>query len=167
MARVGDPDIVLRRVPKLEVGDRATRQSYDAEEDWTEYVYVFSVKVVPYLAITIQSTTTIDVNILTTKLEEGCCILEDLFEGICLPVVCVVGEENIPTDIKIDMREEGKIKGSTNQVIGALVEDDMATMVAFVDSIEDVLRIIRDQIVVTVDVACLLPRGLACQDDRC
>jgi hypothetical protein len=51
------------------------------------------------LAVSVQSTTSVDVDVLAAELEEGGGVLEDLLEGVGLPVIGVVRELNVALDI--------------------------------------------------------------------
>jgi hypothetical protein len=95
-------------------------QTHSTEEDRSQDVDVLSIQVIPDLAIAIEESTTIDVHIIATKLEECGGVLEDLLESVCLPVVCVVGELDVTLDIKIDVVEVGKVQCCANQVLLAL-----------------------------------------------
>jgi len=108
-------------------------QTHSTEEDGSQDVDILSIQVIPDLAIAIEETTTIDVDIVSAELKECGGILENLLESVCLPVVCVVGELDVTLDIKIDVVEVGKIQCCTNQVLLALRENDMTAIVALVD----------------------------------
>jgi len=51
------------------------------------------------LSISVKSSSTVDVDILSSELEERRDVLEDEWEGIRLPVIGIVGEQNISLDI--------------------------------------------------------------------
>jgi hypothetical protein len=51
------------------------------------------------LAVSVQSTASVDVDVLAAELEEGGGVLEDLLKGIGLPVIGVVGELNVALDV--------------------------------------------------------------------
>jgi len=130
---VGNPVVVLRAVAEVQVLNSRVVQTHSTEEDGSQDVDILSIQVIPDLAIAIEETTTIDVDIVSAELEECGGILENLLESVCLPVVCVVGELDVTLDIKIDVVEVGKIQCCTNQVLLALRENDMTAIVALVD----------------------------------
>lgn len=105
VAAVGDPVVVLGAVAEVQVLDSRVVQANSAEENRSQNVDVRSIQVIPDLTIAIEEATTVDIHIIATKLEKGSGILEDLFEGIRLPVVGVIGELNIALDVKIDVVE--------------------------------------------------------------
>jgi hypothetical protein len=67
-------------------------QPDNTNQNGTQNEGIRGVQVVPNLAIAIQGTVTIDVDVCTSKLEESRRVLVDLLERIGLPVVGVVGE---------------------------------------------------------------------------
>jgi len=85
-------------------------QTDSTEEDRSENVDVLSIQIIPDLAIAIKETTTVDIHIIASQLEECSGILEDLLESIRLPVVGIVGELNITLNIKIDVVEVGEVQ---------------------------------------------------------
>jgi hypothetical protein len=99
VSRVGDECVPLWAVAELQVSNSSTLKTDGAEEDGTQNVNVLGIEVVPGLAVAVKSTTTIDVDILATKLEEGGGVLEGLVEGVLLPVVGVVGELDGSLDV--------------------------------------------------------------------
>lgn len=67
-------------------------QPDDTNQYRTENEGILGVQVIPDLAIAIEGTVAVHVDILATELEERRSILVALFEGVGLPVVCVIGE---------------------------------------------------------------------------
>ena len=74
-------------------------QADGAEEDGSQDVDVDRVQVVPHLAVAVNGPAAVDVDVLATELEECRDVLEDLWEGVGLPVVRVVGELNVALDV--------------------------------------------------------------------
>jgi hypothetical protein len=70
-----------------------------AEKDWSQDIDVLCIQVVPGLTIAIKGSTTINIYVVSTELEEGSGILESLVECILLPVISVVRELNRALDI--------------------------------------------------------------------
>jgi hypothetical protein len=131
------------------------------EEDRPQNIDVFGVQIVPNLTIAVESTTTINVNIVTTELEESGSILEGLVKCVLLPVIRVVGELNCALNVcsfyqlttsllrgglrwltKINMVEECKIKCGTNGELLIFWKDNMAAIVARFDGFQDACRVI-------------------------
>ena len=94
------------------------------KQDRAKCVDILSVQVVPDLAVAVDRASTVDVDVGAAELEEGRGILKDLLEGVCLPVIGVVGELDRSLDVcpnrvnailqrtgrkrtKIDVLEEG------------------------------------------------------------
>ena len=86
-------------------------QADGAEEDGPQRVYVGCVQVVPGLAVAVESAPAKDVDVVPAELEEGGGILVDLLEGVGLPVVGVVGEEDVALDVEVDVVEELEVEG--------------------------------------------------------
>lgn len=99
IARVGNPMIVLRRVSQRQRADDTGLESHNADKDGAKDVYVLSVKVPPHLAVTVDDSWTIEVDIIATDLEERCGVLECLVEAILLPVIRVIGESDVAKDL--------------------------------------------------------------------
>jgi hypothetical protein len=108
-------------------------QTHSTEKDGSQDVDVLSVQVIPDLTIAIKKPTTVNIHIISSKLEECGRVLEDLLESICLPIVRVVGELDVSLDIEIDVVEVGKVQCCTDHVLLALREDDMTAVVTLVD----------------------------------
>ena len=149
---VGDPVVVLRAVAEVQVLDSRVVQADSTEEDRSENVYVLSIQIIPDLAVAVKETTTIDVHIISTELEECGGVLEDLLESVRLPVVCVVGELDVTLNIEIDMVEVGQVQCCTDHVLLTLGENDMTAVVAFVDGRKDVVRVISHAVVVRANI---------------
>lgn len=133
-------------------------QAHRTEEDWSQDVNVLSIQIIPDLTIAVEETTTIDVHIISSELEECGGVLEDLLESICLPVVCVVGELDITLDIEIDVVKVGQVQCRADHVLLALGENDMAAVVTLVDGRKNVVRIVSHAVVVRADVTDSVPR---------
>lgn len=99
--RVGDKVVPLRGVAQLERADSTAVQPDNTHQNGTQNEGVRGVQVVPDLAIAVESTVTINVDVCSTELEESRRVLVDLLEGIGLPVVGVVGELNCALDVYI------------------------------------------------------------------
>lgn len=127
-------------------------QAHSTKEDRSQDVNVLSIQIIPDLTIAVEETTTIDIDIISSQLEESCGILEDLLESICLPVVCVVGELDITLDIEIDMVEVGQVQCCADHVFLALGENDMTAIVALVDGRKNVVRIVGHAVVVRANI---------------
>ena len=96
---VDDEVVLLRAVAELEVGNGAALQANGAEQDGPQDVDVLGIQVVPHLAIAVEGAAAVDVDVLASELEEGGRILENLLEGIGLPVMSVVCELDSSLDI--------------------------------------------------------------------
>lgn len=114
---IGHPVVVLWRVAQVQVRDGAVVQTDHTEQDRAQNVDVPGVQVVPhlqwqgqhwrdeegtyvsYLSITVKEASTVNVHVVSSQLEESGGVLEDLLEGICLPVVGVVGELDISLNV--------------------------------------------------------------------
>lgn len=62
------------------------------KKDGTKGVDVLRIKVIPNLAISIQGSTTVNIDILATQLEKGSGVLVSVVEGVLLPVVRVIAK---------------------------------------------------------------------------
>lgn len=132
-------------------------QTNGTEENRSQNVDVLSIQVIPNLAVAVEEAAAVNVDVVATKLEEGCGVLEDLLERICLPVIGVVGELNITLDIKVDVVEVCQIQRRANHVFLALRENDVTTVVTLVDGRKDVLRVVGYAVVVGANIADLVP----------
>ena len=56
------------------------------------------------------------------------------------------------------MIEESQIHGCGNEILDSFSENDMASVVAFMERLENVVSVIRDTVIVTVCVAYSCPR---------
>ena len=74
-------------------------KTINADQHRTESVDVRGIEIVPDLSVAVYGSTAVDVNIVASKLEERCHVLEDKFERVSLPVHRVVGKLNIRLDI--------------------------------------------------------------------
>ena len=110
-AAVGDEIVPLRGVEEVEVADGPGVQADGAEEDRAQCVLVGGVQVVPGLAVAVEGAAAVDVDVVAAELEECCRVLVDLFEGVGLPVVGVVGEEDVALDVEVDVGEELEVEG--------------------------------------------------------
>ena len=100
---IGNEVVPLRAVPHVEIRNVSTLKTDGAEEDRTQDVDVLGVEIVPDLAVAINSSAAVDVDVLATELEEGGCVLEDLVEGVLLPVVGVICELDCALDVCNDV----------------------------------------------------------------
>lgn len=112
ICRIGHEVVPLRAVAKLQVLDSGTLEANCAKEDGAKDVDVLRIKVVPGLAVTVEGTTTVDVHIFATKLEESGGVLVSLVEGVLLPVVGIVGELDGSLDV-CEQYEQGDLSGFT------------------------------------------------------
>lgn len=78
------------------------------EKNGSKGVDVLRVKVIPDLAIAIESAATVNIDVFATQLEKGCGVLVGVVESVLLPVVRVIGELNCSLDIYI-FRQRGLI----------------------------------------------------------
>jgi hypothetical protein len=99
IAGVGNECVPLRAVSELQILNRGTLRADEAEENGPEDVDVLGVEVIPCLAVPVQSTASVDVDVLATELEEGGGVLKDLLEGVGLPVVGVISEQDVSLNI--------------------------------------------------------------------
>jgi len=77
---VGDERVPLRTVSELQVGDSGAFRADNTEEDGPQDVDVLGVEVVPGLAVTVEGTAAVDVDVFAAELEEGGGVLVDLLE---------------------------------------------------------------------------------------
>ena len=99
----------MRGVPQVQVANAACAQSNGTEQDGPQDVDVLGVEIIPDLAVAVQSAASVNVNVFPAELEERCGVLEHLLEGIGLPVVCVIGEENVSSDVHVHVLQKGEI----------------------------------------------------------
>lgn len=99
VCRVGDEVVPLWGIAQVQRANGTPIQTNNAKQNRAEDKSVLCVQIVPDLTITVQSAASINVHVLTTELEEGRCILEDLLESIRLPVIGIVGELDGSLDI--------------------------------------------------------------------
>ena len=74
-------------------------QTHSTKQNRSQDVDVLSIQIIPDLAVTIEETTTVDIDIISSELEEGGGILEHLLKSIGLPIIRVVGELNRSLDV--------------------------------------------------------------------
>lgn len=134
-------------------------QANDTKQNRSQDINVLRIQVIPDLAIAVEEASTIDIHVVSAELEECCGILEDLFEGVCLPVISIIGELHITLDVKIDVVEVGQVQGCVDHIRLTFREDDMAAVVALVDGRENVIRVICHAVVVRTDVTNFVSRG--------
>ena len=133
-------------------------QTHSTKQNRSQDVDVLSIQIIPDLAVTIEETTTVDIDIISSELEEGGGILEDLLESVCLPVVCVVGELDVTLDIEIDMVEVGQVQCCADHILLTLRENDMTAVVALVNGRKNVVRVVSHAVIVRADVTDSVPR---------
>lgn len=92
VARVCHKVVPLWRVSQVQVLDTAPLEPNCSEENRAEDVDILRIEIIPHLAVAIECTTAVDIDIGAAELEERGCVLEGLVEGIGLPVVGVVAE---------------------------------------------------------------------------
>ena len=68
------------------------------KQNGSQYVLVFCIQIIPHLAIAIQHSTTIYIDIVAAKLEERRGILVNLLEAVFLPILSVVCELDVTLD---------------------------------------------------------------------
>jgi hypothetical protein len=157
---IGEQSVPLRAVAQVKVFDSPSFQADDAHQDGAQNQCVLRVEIVPGLAVTVKGTAAVNVDILTTELEEGGRVLKSLVESILLPVVGVVGELNGPLNVcrvtsawssqdeytktptEIDVLKESQVQRCADGVVLLLGEDHMTAVVALLNSFQDVLGII-------------------------
>lgn len=96
---IGHKVIPLRRVSQFQRTNGTPMQTNDTHQNRAQNEGILGIQVIPDLSVPIERTVSVNVDILATELEEGCCVLVDLFEGVGLPVVCVVGELDCAQDL--------------------------------------------------------------------
>ena len=97
--RILDKRVPLRAVSELEVLDSPSLEADDTKQNRAQDVNVHSKEIIPHLTVAVESAATIDVDIVTTELEERGRVLESLLEGVILPVVRIVGELDRALDV--------------------------------------------------------------------
>lgn len=91
--------IPLRRIAQLKRTNSAALQPNNAHQNRAQDQRIFSIKIVPDLSVTVNSSAAVDIDVFAAQLEEGRCVLVDLLECVFLPVVCVVGKLNCTKDL--------------------------------------------------------------------
>lgn len=134
-------------------------QANNTKQNRSQNIDVLSIQIIPDLTVAVEEASAIDIDIISTELEECCGILEDLLESVCLPVVGVVGELNVALNVDVDVVEIGQVQCCTNHILLTFRENDMATVVALVNSGKNVVRVICNAIVVRADVADFVSGG--------
>jgi hypothetical protein len=99
IGRVGYQRVPLRTVPELQVLDTSAMETNGTEQDWAQDVNVLRIQVIPSLSVAVKSSTSVDVHIMTTKLEESGSVLKGLVETILLPIIGIVRELNSALDV--------------------------------------------------------------------
>ena len=74
-------------------------ETVDADQNRSESVDVCRIEIVPDLSVPVDGSATIDVDIVTSKLEECGHVLKAESEGVCLPVHGVVCKLDVRLDI--------------------------------------------------------------------
>ena len=95
--------VPLRAVPHVDIRNVSTLETDGAKQDRAQDVDVLGIEIVPDLAVAIDGSAAIDVDVLAAELEEGGCVLEDLVEGVLLPVVGVICELDCALDVCNDV----------------------------------------------------------------
>lgn len=164
--------VILWRVSQEQVADNRVLESVDANQDWSESVYICSIQVIPGLPVAVQRSTTINVDIVSPEFEAGRHILEYEFEGVGLPVCRIVGEEPIVLGYlrigsvrtsqlrqefvtQINVIEESPIHGRRDVICNTLLENRMATIVALMKRRQNERSIISGIIIVGVHITDL------------
>lgn len=96
---VGHKVVPLRRVTEVQRTNSTSIEPNDSNQHRTKNKSINGIEVIPDLAVSIKGTATVNIDILSTQLEESSGILVDLGECILLPVVCVVCEGHVSLDI--------------------------------------------------------------------
>lgn len=153
--RIGNPVVILRAVPQVQVIEGPAMQADDADQDGTKDVDVLRVQVIPYLTVAVESAAAIYIDIRPSDLEERGGVLEDLLEGMCLPIVSVVREEHIAPNVEINVLQKCQIECCSNEVVGRGVEYNMTARIAFVYCREDVWRVVMYKVIVRLHMTGL------------
>jgi len=156
IGRIGHEMVIFRAVSQVQIADCRVVETNDAHEDGSQNIFVLCVEIIPDLSVTVNGSSTININIVASELEESSGVLEDLLERVGLPVCRVVRELNITLNIDIDVIQIGKVQSSANDVLNALAEHDMSAVIAVIQSIYNVRRIVG-AIIVALYVAHLCP----------
>lgn len=90
-----------RRVVQIEVRDRASVETDSSKEDWPLDSLVGVKQIPPRLAVAVQGTASIDVDIFAAKFEEASRVLEVVLECVRLPELRVVGECYVALDVDV------------------------------------------------------------------
>lgn len=98
--------IPRRRMSQFQRSNRATFQTDDAHQDGTLKRSILSKQIIPDLAVAVNCTTAVNVDVFAAEFEEGGGVLEDDLEGVVDPVVCVVGELDCAGDIFRQIRTQ-------------------------------------------------------------
>lgn len=94
----------------------------------------------PPLAVTVESTSSVNLDILSTPLPEHDGVLERMVEGIILPVLGVVGELDLSVKTDMDVVQEGQVQRLANDILLALGEQQGATMHSLFKTLEELIR---------------------------
>jgi len=135
--RISNEVIVSGTESQIQVADRGIVQSDDSHEGWPQNEVVLSEQVVPNLTVSIYCSSTIQLDVVATKLKEGSGVLEDLSEGIGLPVDGIIGEFYIALDVNVNAVQEGEIQSRSDRVVGASCEYHMTPVIASSDGAEN------------------------------
>lgn len=127
-------------------------QANNTKQNGSQNIDVLSIQVIPDLAVAVEEASAIDIHIVSTELEECCGVLEDLLEGVCLPIIGIVGKLDIALNVDIDVIEIGQVQCCTDHILLAFRKNDMAAVVALVNGRENVARVICNAVVVRADV---------------
>lgn len=132
IARVRDDVGPEWRVVQIEIGHRATFEPNCGEEDRTLHSLIGVKQIPPRLTVAFEGTTSVDIDILSTKQEETSSILEVKLESIRLPELGVVGEGDAALDVYVYVRQIAQIQRSADDVLGLLEKDHVCWLLAFV-----------------------------------
>lgn len=99
VCRICNQVVPLRRISEVQIGDATAVQADSAKKDGAQDVDVFGIEIIPHLAVAVERASAKYIDICAAELEEGGCVLEDLLEGVGLPVVGVVCELDGALDV--------------------------------------------------------------------
>lgn len=122
IARVRDNVGPERRVVQVEVSHRATFEPNCGEENWPLHSLIGVEQIPPRLTVAFESTSSVDIDVLSPKQKEASCILKVELESIRLPEFGVVGEGDAALDVYVYVRQVAQIQRSADSVLSLLEE---------------------------------------------
>ena len=99
-----------------------------------------SKSIVPFLSVTIESSSAEDSNILASPLPERNTLLEWMSKVVVLPVLDIIRELDLSVKLHLDVVQEGQIELPANDELLACGENKSSTVVGLLQSLEELAR---------------------------